>query len=105
MLEALYEQGIRPDLLFGTSAGAINAAFVASRRPTVRTARTLQQIWRGLNRSHVFPANPLTAGLACWGHASTQSRSARSVAWSRAMSRSSGLRAPRSSYISPPPAC
>ncbi|MBV9417059.1 MAG: patatin-like phospholipase family protein [Solirubrobacterales bacterium] len=26
MLEALYEQGIRPDLLVGTSAGAINAA-------------------------------------------------------------------------------
>jgi len=67
MLEALYEQGIRPDLLVGTSAGAINAAFVASRRPTVRTARTLQQIWRGLNRSHVFPANPLTAGLGMLG--------------------------------------
>src|SRR5207237_4886273 len=34
MLQALYEDGIRPDLLIGTSAGAINAAFIASRPPT-----------------------------------------------------------------------
>src|SRR5690349_7246810 len=34
MLQALYERGIRPDLLVGTSAGAINAAFIASRPQT-----------------------------------------------------------------------
>ena len=67
MLEALYERGIRPDLLAGTSIGAINAAFIASRPPTPGTARELQLIWRGLNRAQVFPANPLTAGLGLLG--------------------------------------
>jgi NTE family protein len=67
MLQALYEAGIRPDLLVGTSAGAINAAFVASRPATVQTALDLQRIWRGLKRSQIFPANPLTAGLGMLG--------------------------------------
>ena len=67
MLQALYERGIRPDLLVGTSAGAINAAFIASRPPSVDAAYELQQIWRGLRRSHVFPASPLTAGLGLLG--------------------------------------
>jgi NTE family protein len=31
MVHALYERGIVPDLLVGTSAGALNAAFLASR--------------------------------------------------------------------------
>jgi NTE family protein len=67
MLEALYERGIRPDIVVGTSVGAINGAFIASRPPTVETARDLQQIWRGLTRAHVFPANPVTAGLGLLG--------------------------------------
>jgi NTE family protein len=48
MLEAIYERGIRPDLLVGTSVGAINAAFIASRPPTVQTAHDLQRIRRGI---------------------------------------------------------
>jgi NTE family protein len=67
MLQALYEHGIRPDLLVGTSAGAINAAFIASRPATPSTAADLQRVWRGLGRAHVFPANPLTAGLGMLG--------------------------------------
>ena len=31
MVHALYERGIVPELLAGTSAGALNAAFLASR--------------------------------------------------------------------------
>jgi NTE family protein len=46
MLQALYERGIVPDLLVGTSAGALNAAFVASRPQTAATARELARIWR-----------------------------------------------------------
>ncbi len=38
MVHALHERGITPDLLAGTSAGALNAAFPASRPPTVATA-------------------------------------------------------------------
>lgn len=67
MLEALFERREQPDLLVGTSVGAINAAFVASRPPSVQTARELQRIWRGLTRGHVFPANPVTASLGLLG--------------------------------------
>ncbi len=67
MLQALYERGVRPDLLVGTSAGAINAAFIASRPPSLEAADELQEIWRGLRRSHIFPASPLTAGLGFLG--------------------------------------
>ena len=41
MLRALYERGIVPDLIVGTSAGALNAAFIASRPQTVQTADDL----------------------------------------------------------------
>jgi len=36
MLEALYEHDIVPDMLVGSSAGALNAAFVASRPQITR---------------------------------------------------------------------
>jgi len=55
MLQALYEREIVPDLLVGTSAGALNAAFVASRPQTPATARELARIWRGIQREDIFP--------------------------------------------------
>ena len=55
MLEALYERGIAPGLIVGTSVGAINGAFIASRPQTQETARSLGDIWRDLRRAHVFP--------------------------------------------------
>ncbi len=60
MLQALFERRIAPDLIVGTSAGAINGAFIASREPTVATAAALGEIWRELRRGSVFPTNPLT---------------------------------------------
>jgi len=60
MVHALYERGIVPDLLVGTSAEALNAAFLASRPPTVATAGKLAAIWRGLRRSDVLPLRPAT---------------------------------------------
>jgi NTE family protein len=57
MLHELYEHGIAPDLLVGTSAGALNAAFVASRPQTTNTARELAHIWRDLDRDDVFPVS------------------------------------------------
>src|SRR6476469_1823354 len=68
MVHALYERGIVPDLFVGTSAGALNAAFLASRPPRVAAARQLAEIWRGLRREDVFPLGPrrLIGGLA--GH-------------------------------------
>jgi NTE family protein len=58
MLCALYERGIAADLLVGTSAGALNAAFVASRPQTVATAEQLAGVWRGLHRDDIFPISP-----------------------------------------------
>jgi NTE family protein len=60
MLRALYERGITPDFLVGTSAGALNAAYVASRPQTVQTAKELARVWRGLHRQDVFPIHPPT---------------------------------------------
>jgi NTE family protein len=57
MLEALYEQGIAPDVLVATSVGALNAAFIASRAQTVATARALARVWRELQREDVFPVS------------------------------------------------
>jgi NTE family protein len=67
MLQALYERDVRPDLLVGTSAGALNAAFAATRPNTVDTAIELQRVWHGLTRSQVFPTSPLTAALGALG--------------------------------------
>jgi hypothetical protein len=39
MPHALYEQGVTPDLVVATSVGAVNGAFIASRPPTIATAR------------------------------------------------------------------
>jgi len=60
MVHALYERGIAPDLLIGTSAGALNAAFLASRPATVATAQELAALWRGLRRSDILPLRPAT---------------------------------------------
>ena len=67
MLRALYERGIRPDLIVGTSAGALNGAYIASRPQTVVTADSLARIWRELRRGQVFPVNPLTGLLGFLG--------------------------------------
>jgi NTE family protein len=65
MLRALYERGITADLLVGTSAGALNAGFVASRPQTVATADSLARVWRGLQRDDIFPVSmrALVGGL------------------------------------------
>ncbi len=60
MLQALYERGIAPEFLVATSAGALNAGFIASRPQTADTAGELGEIWRGLRRGKVFPVNLVT---------------------------------------------
>ena len=55
MLQGLYERGVVADVLVATSAGALNAAFVASRPQTAQTARELADVWRGLRREDVLP--------------------------------------------------
>ncbi|HET6549889.1 MAG TPA: patatin-like phospholipase family protein [Solirubrobacter sp.] len=67
MLRALYEREIVPQFLVATSAGALNAAFIASRPQTVQTADALGEIWRGLRRGQVFPVNLVTGLLGFLG--------------------------------------
>jgi NTE family protein len=66
MAEALYERDIRADWLVGTSAGGLNASYLAGRPQTVAAARSLQDAWRGIRRPDVFPFRPRTflGGLA-----------------------------------------
>lgn len=58
MLRALFDNGIRPDLVLGTSIGSINGAFVAA-DPTSATADRLAQIWRSIRDEGDFQENPL----------------------------------------------
>ena len=60
MVRALYERGIAPDLLIGTSAGVLNAAFLASRPATAATAEELAARWQGLRRNDILPLRPAT---------------------------------------------
>ena len=52
-MRALLEAGVEPDLLVGTSVGALNAAFCAT-HPGVDGARELQAVWGALSRREVF---------------------------------------------------
>jgi NTE family protein len=54
MLHALAARGIRADMVFGSSVGAINAAYYAG-APTLDGIRALEAIWRSLRRNDVFP--------------------------------------------------
>lgn len=54
MLRALVQRDIRPDVVFGSSVGAVNAAgFVAD--PTERGVERMATIWRGITSEDVFP--------------------------------------------------
>jgi len=63
MLRALYEHGVAPELIVGTSAGAINGAYIASRPAIPQTASDLGGLWRRMHTLEVFPPNPVTAAL------------------------------------------
>jgi NTE family protein len=67
MLTALAEHDFRPDLVVGTSAGALNAAYVAANGFNAGVLADLATIWHGLRRSDVFPFDPLRQGLAMTG--------------------------------------
>jgi len=53
MLRALIEAGHRPDLVLGTSVGAINGAVVAA-DPTPGCVDTLVETWESMNGSELF---------------------------------------------------
>jgi NTE family protein len=53
MLQALFAAGISPDLVLGTSVGAINGAAVAA-DPTPHAVERLTDLWTGLGHAGVF---------------------------------------------------
>ncbi|MFN8567194.1 MAG: patatin-like phospholipase family protein [Kouleothrix sp.] len=60
-LQALLERGIVPDLIVGTSVGALNSVVLAA-DPTAAAARRQAEGWAHIRRSDVFPGNTLTVG-------------------------------------------
>jgi NTE family protein len=58
MLQALAEAGIRPDLVVGTSVGAINGALVAA-DPTPGSVDRLRGLWEELASRRVFAGSVL----------------------------------------------
>jgi NTE family protein len=57
-VKALYEAGIRPQMVVGSSAGAMNAAFLAT-DPSDSGADRLCEIWRGVRNQDVVPGTML----------------------------------------------
>ncbi|HET7482887.1 MAG TPA: patatin-like phospholipase family protein [Actinomycetota bacterium] len=53
-LHALFETDIRPDLMVGTSVGALNATWVAY-DPTPAGVERLDAVWRNLKDNDMFP--------------------------------------------------
>ena len=89
MLRALLERGIVPDVVIGTSAGALNGAAVAY-APNLTGVAQLAAVWEQLQTDHVFPGGRIhrawnvvrrgthlfgNDGLAALIHHSTPARS------------------------------
>jgi len=70
MLQALADRGVVPDLLVGTSAGAINAAFLAA-GPSPARIDELAQVWASIRRRDVFPTSPAAAVRAATGRSNS----------------------------------
>jgi NTE family protein len=54
MMHSLAKHGIAPDMVVGSSVGALNGAYYAG-NPTLKGVLQLEKIWRGLKRQDVFP--------------------------------------------------
>jgi NTE family protein len=67
MLRALAERGITPDLLIGTSVGALNAVFVAAHGARPAALDRLAATWTALRRDDVFPIRSPQMVLALAG--------------------------------------
>lgn len=63
MMQAVTDAGVQPDLIIGTSVGAVNGAWLASGREL----SGLADIWRGLRRGDVFPVSPVSTLLGFLG--------------------------------------
>jgi NTE family protein len=67
MMHALAANGITPDMVVGSSVGALNGAYYAG-NPTLKGVSQLETIWRGLRRADVFPLTFRTLLGFVWRH-------------------------------------
>lgn len=58
MVSVLIDAGIRPDLIVGTSVGALNGAWLAS-HPGPAGAQLLREVWLSVRRRDIFPCSPI----------------------------------------------
>lgn len=56
MLRELVAHGLKPDLVVGSSVGALNGAYFAG-DPTAAGVARMESIWRALRRQEVFPVS------------------------------------------------
>jgi len=71
MLQALTERKLVPDMLVGTSAGALNAAYLAGHGTGRQALEELAASWAGVRRRDIFPIDPLRHLLALAGSRSS----------------------------------
>lgn len=62
-LKALLEAGYQPDLMVGTSVGAINAAFLALRGANLESIQQLIEVWNEASHANLIPTNYLSLTL------------------------------------------
>jgi NTE family protein len=62
MLRALLEADVRPDMIVGTSIGAINGAAIAS-EPTLQTVDRLRDAWSNADDENIFGGSLLAGAL------------------------------------------
>jgi len=62
-LRALFESGYTPDLLVGTSIGAVNAAFLAIHGPNLDGVAALVDAWQDAARADLLPAGALRLAM------------------------------------------
>jgi NTE family protein len=67
MLQALSEAGVEPDLVVGTSAGAVNAAWVAGHGTSPGSLASLAVLWTQVRRRDLFPVSARCLARALTG--------------------------------------
>ena len=62
-IKALFEHGVKPDVVTGTSVGSINAAFLAF-NPTQEGVHEMEHLWRDMGEDTLFPGGRFRATWA-----------------------------------------
>jgi len=63
-LRALWEYNVQPDLLVGTSIGAVNGAFIALKGWSQETLQALEDNWRQVAHENPLPGNYLWLSMS-----------------------------------------